>query len=58
MSQMYGSVLVIADETVALVHALLILPMAFRTYNDPQLANDPIFGYDPRVGEVLAFTCG
>lgn len=47
-----------ADDIVALVHALLILPMAFKTYNDPQLAQDPIFGYNPRVGEVLAFTCG
>ncbi|KAJ9091870.1 hypothetical protein QFC21_007068 [Naganishia friedmannii] len=47
-----------SSRVVALAHSLLILPMAFSTYNDPQLRQDPIFGYNPRVGEVLAFTCG
>ncbi|KAJ9093100.1 hypothetical protein QFC20_007208 [Naganishia adeliensis] len=47
-----------SSKTVALVHALLIIPLAFKTYDDPELRQDPIFGYSPRVGNVLAFTCG
>ncbi|KAI5451191.1 hypothetical protein NCC49_002067 [Naganishia albida] len=47
-----------SSKTVALVHAVLIIPMALKTYNDPELRRDPIFGYSPRVGNVLAFTCG
>lgn len=43
---------------IALVHALLIIPLAFKTYDDSELRQDPIFGYNPRVGNVLAFTCG
>lgn len=46
------------ERVTALVHAVLIIPMALKTYNDPELRQDPIFGYSPRVGNVLAFTCG
>ena len=42
----------------SLVHALLILPLAGRCLHLPALVADRAFGWDPRVGTLLAVTSG
>ena len=43
---------------IAMVHALVIIPLAFRAVNSDILAKDPVFGYDRFVGNVLAISSG
>ncbi|WVR04636.1 hypothetical protein IAU60_001647 [Kwoniella sp. DSM 27419] len=47
-----------ATHVVSMTHAILILPLAFRCLSSKTLAEDPVFGYDPFVGQVLAFSSG
>ena len=42
----------------ALVHAVLCIPLCIWTYNYPTLRNDKVFGYDPTLGSVIAFSYG
>jgi hypothetical protein len=42
----------------AMIHALMILPLAVSVMNKPSLQADPVFGYDHGVGNVLALSCG
>ena len=41
-----------------MVHALIIIPLAFHSLASPILRADPVFGYDPLVGHVLAVSSG
>ena len=41
-----------------MTHALIIIPLAFRSLSSDILAKDPVFGYDPMVGHVLALSTG
>ena len=43
---------------VSLAHALLILPLSFRSLNLPALEADHAFGWDPRAGNLTAIACG
>lgn len=45
-------------EMVAMVHALVIVPLAARSLQSDVLSRDPVFGYDPMVGHVLALSSG
>lgn len=42
----------------ALVHAILCVPLCIWVYNYPTLRNDKVFGYDPTLGSVIAFSYG
>lgn len=46
------------SRVASLVHALLILPLAARCLHLPALAADRAFGWDPRVGTLIAVTSG
>jgi hypothetical protein len=41
-----------------MAHALIVIPLAFRSLRSRVLAKDPVFGYDPMVGDVLAMSSG
>jgi hypothetical protein len=41
-----------------MVHAAIVIPLALRTLSSETLRKDPVFGYDPAVGDLLAFTSG
>ena len=43
---------------VASCHALLIIPLALRCLGSERLSRDPVFGYDPFAGHVLAISSG
>lgn len=43
---------------VAMTHALVIIPLALRALRSRILAEDPVFGYEPMVGHVLALSSG
>lgn len=43
---------------IATVHALVVIPLAARSLQSRILAKDPVFGYDPFVGHVLAMSSG
>ncbi|WVQ98062.1 hypothetical protein IAU59_005184 [Kwoniella sp. CBS 9459] len=47
-----------ATHVVSMVHAILIIPLAFKCLQSNILSADPVFGYDPFVGHVLAFSSG
>ncbi|WVQ83345.1 hypothetical protein IAT38_005484 [Cryptococcus sp. DSM 104549] len=47
-----------ASHVVSTVHALTIIPLAIQSAKSEILKADPLFGYDPWVGEVVAFTAG
>ena len=42
----------------AMSHALVIVPLTFRCLSSEILSLDPVFGYDPMVGHVLAISSG
>jgi hypothetical protein len=42
----------------AMTHAILIIPLALQSLRSQILARDPVFGYDPFVGHVLAISSG
>ena len=46
------------DLLTAMIHAVIIIPLAFRALGSQVLENDPVFGYDPFVGHVLAISSG
>ncbi|RSH92190.1 hypothetical protein EHS25_008605 [Saitozyma podzolica] len=41
-----------------MTHAILIIPLALQSLRSQILARDPVFGYDPFVGHVLAISSG
>jgi len=41
-----------------MVHAVVIVPLALKSLRSEVLAEDPVFGYDPMVGDVLAMSSG
>lgn len=41
-----------------MAHALVIIPLAAKSLQSSILAKDPVFGYDPMVGHVLALSSG
>ena len=41
-----------------MAHALIIVPLALKSLRSKVLAEDPVFGYDPMVGGVLAMSSG
>ncbi|KAK8847411.1 hypothetical protein IAR55_005269 [Kwoniella newhampshirensis] len=47
-----------ATHVVSMVHALTVIPLAIRCLSSTTLKQDPLFGYDPFVGHVLAFSSG
>ncbi|WWD21502.1 hypothetical protein CI109_105988 [Kwoniella shandongensis] len=47
-----------ATHVVSMVHALIVIPLAIRCLSSTSLKQDPLFGYDPFVGHVLAFSSG
>ncbi|OCF32604.1 hypothetical protein I317_00373 [Kwoniella heveanensis CBS 569] len=47
-----------ATHVVSMVHAILVIPLAFQCLQSTILSLDPVFGYDPFVGHVLAFSSG
>ncbi|GFZ47742.1 hypothetical protein JCM24511_05489 [Saitozyma sp. JCM 24511] len=47
-----------ASHVVSMTHALLIIPLALQALRSQTLARDPVFGYDPFVGHVLAISSG
>jgi hypothetical protein len=42
----------------AMAHALVVIPLAFKSLQSKVLKEDPVFGYDPMVGDVLAMSSG
>jgi hypothetical protein len=47
-----------SELRIATVHALVVIPLAVRSLQSRILAKDPVFGYDPFVGHVLAMSSG
>ncbi|KAK6903724.1 hypothetical protein I204_02655 [Kwoniella mangroviensis CBS 8886] len=47
-----------ATHVVSMVHAILVIPLAFQCLSSPSLKSDPVFGYDHFVGHVFAFSSG
>ncbi|WRT64766.1 uncharacterized protein IL334_001700 [Kwoniella shivajii] len=47
-----------ATHVVSMVHAILVIPLAIRCIQSQTLKSDPVFGYDPFVGHVFAFSSG
>ncbi|EIN07165.1 DUF887-domain-containing protein [Punctularia strigosozonata HHB-11173 SS5] len=45
-------------RVVSLLHALVIIPLAFRALHVPRLAQDKAFGWDDRHGTLAAVACG
>lgn len=43
---------------VAMTHALVVVPLALRSLWVGALKDDPVFGYDPLVGDLLALSSG
>jgi len=43
---------------IAMTHALVVVPLALRSLWSKALSDDPVFGYDPLVGELLALSSG
>ena len=43
---------------VAMTHALVVVPLALRSLWLGALKDDPVFGYDPIVGDLLALSSG
>jgi hypothetical protein len=41
-----------------MVHAIIVIPLALHSLSSEVLKKDPVFGYDPAVGDLLAFTSG
>ena len=41
-----------------MAHAVVIVPLALKSLQSKVLAEDPVFGYDPMVGDVLAMSSG
>jgi len=41
-----------------MAHAVIIVPLALKSLRSKVLAEDPVFGYDPMVGDVLAMSSG
>lgn len=41
-----------------MAHAVVIVPLALKSLRSRVLAEDPVFGYDPMVGDVLAMSSG
>lgn len=48
----------VASHAVSMLHALIIIPLAWRSLGSETLKQDPVFGYDPMVGNVLAISSG
>jgi hypothetical protein len=42
----------------AMTHALLVIPLALRSLSVKAMKEDPVFGYDPLVGDLLALSSG
>ena len=42
----------------AMTHALVVVPLALRSLWLGALKDDPVFGYDPIVGNLLALSSG
>jgi hypothetical protein len=42
----------------AMTHALVVVPLALRSLWLGALKDDPVFGYDPIVGDLLALSSG
>jgi hypothetical protein len=45
-------------RVVSMVHALIIIPLAFRALHVPALEKDRAFGWDDRHGTLAAVACG
>lgn len=43
---------------IAQVHAVVAIPLAIKSLQSTILAKDPVFGYDPFVGNALAYSAG
>jgi len=43
---------------IAMTHALVVVPLALRSLWLGALKDDPVFGYDPIVGNLLALSSG
>jgi len=41
-----------------MTHALVVVPLALRSLWLGALKDDPVFGYDPIVGNLLALSSG
>jgi hypothetical protein len=41
-----------------MAHALVVIPLAAKSLRSKVLHEDPVFGYDPFVGHVLAMSSG
>lgn len=47
-----------SNRVVALVHAIIIVPLAARCASNPALERDRAFGWDDRSGTVIAIASG
>ncbi|WWC86889.1 uncharacterized protein L201_001768 [Kwoniella dendrophila CBS 6074] len=47
-----------ATHVVSMVHAIIVIPLAFKCLSSSILKADPIFGYDSWAGHVFAFSSG
>ena len=45
-------------HVVALVHALIIIPLSFNALNIEALVENKGFGWDPRAGNAIGVACG
>ncbi|KZV90080.1 hypothetical protein EXIGLDRAFT_771112, partial [Exidia glandulosa HHB12029] len=48
----------VAGRIVSMIHALVILPLAYSAMQAEKLNADPAFGWDPRAGLTFAVCCG
>lgn len=47
-----------ASHVASQVHAVVAIPLAIKSLQSTILAKDPVFGYDPFVGNALAYSAG